>query len=635
MAEWEYFDRPASVVESNISTMNARADELIAEAQAIIQELGSLTFDSEPAAPNIGLEAVTVQPPVNPSPPTSPNFGDIYTPTGLEWEDLGDGLADVGSILQDLERLPPFEPKSAAVVTIGRPDPIDTSGMPTADDNWGEVTIPPAPPDELVSMGGLIDIAVPEFVFPTLPDFDGVEPSFSEPRPNSNLVWAEPTYSSPLLDEEIAKVREWLRGGTGLPPEIEQALFDKARSREVDTALEAKQGAFDTWAGRGFSMPPGMLVEQVNVANEKSRLAQNTLEREILIKSAEWEIENLRVAVEKGIALEGMLLAQFNSTAQRMFDAAKYRVEADINMFNAMVAVFNSQTQAYQIGAQVFKIRLEAALTELDVYKARLEGEKIKGEINTQTVAVFSERVKATMLAVEKYKSRMEGARIESDLIKNRIEAFKAEIEAYAAKIDSEKKRFEAYEAEVRGETAKAQSLEAEARAYAATVSAVEAKANVKTKYLEARISGINASVSKYTADIDLERLQVTSSLSEIQANAAAFSADVGRYSAEIQGANETTRTELMVSEARLRNNLAYYETQVKEFDARMNRVLQQATLIVESLKAAGQYTAAMAQGAMSAIHVSAGMSGSGTVSDSNSYSRSFQEQHQYKHGGA
>lgn len=634
MAEWEYFDRPATVVENNISTMNVRADELIAEAQAIIDSLGSLTFENEPAAPSIAMPEVIVPDPVVPTAPSNPSFGHLYAAGTPTFENLTDDLGlSLESILTDLDAIPPFEPKSGAVGTVQRPDPIDDSGMPTTDGNWGEVTIPEAPADELVLMGALVDIEVPDFVFPTLPDWDGVEPSFSEPRPNSNLVWAEPTYSSPLLDEEVAKVREWLRGGTGLPPEIEQALFDKARGREVDTALEAKQGAFDTWAGRGFSMPPGMLVEQVNASIEKSRLAQNALQREILIKAAEWEIENLRVAIEKGIALEGMLLSQFNSTSQRLFDAAKYRVEADINMFNAMVAVFNSQTQAYQIGAQVFKIRLEAALTELDVYKARLEGEKIKGEINTQTVAVFSERVKAAMIAVEKYKSRMEGARIESDLIKNRIEAFKAEIDAYAARLDAEKKRFEAYEAEVRGETAKAQSLEAEARAYAATVSAVESKANVKIKYLDGQISGINASINKYVADIDLERLQVTSSLSEIQANAQAFSADVGRYTAEIQGSNETTRTELMVSEARLRSNLSFYETQVKEFDARMNRVLQQVTLVVESLKAAGQYTAAMAQGAMSAIHVSAGMSGSGTVSDTSSYGRSFQEIHNYKHG--
>lgn len=634
MAEWEYFDRPATVVENNISAMNGRADDLIGDAQSIIEELGRLSFDPEPAAPNISLPDVEILDPVVPTAPGNPSFGRLYTPGSPTLEDLGADLGlSLGEILNELEAIPPFAPKSAAVGTVQRPDPIDASGMPIADDDWGSVTVPTAPGDEIIPLGELIEIDIPTFVFPTLPTWDGTEPTFSEPKPNSNLVWAEPTYSSLLLNEEVAKVREWLRGGSGLPPEVEQALFDKARSREVDSALEAQQGAFDAWAGRGFSMPPGMLVEQVNVAIEKSRLAQNTLEREILIKAAEWEIENLRVAVAQGIALEGMLLSQFNSTSQRLFDAAKYRVEADINMFNAMVAVFNSQTQAYQIGAQVFKIRLEAALSDLEVYKTRIEGEKIKGEVNTQTVAVYSERIKGSMLAIEKYKSRMEGARIESELIKNRIESFKVEIEAYSAKIDAEKKRFEAYEAEVRGETAKAQSLEAEARAYAATVSAIESKANVKTKYLDARISGINAGINKYTADIDLERLQVTSSLSEIQANAQAFAADVGRYSAEIQGSNETTRTKLMVAEARLRNNLSYYETQVKEFDARMNRVLQQVTLVVESLKAAGQYTAAMAQGAMSAIHVSAGMSGSGAVSDGSTYGRSFQEIHTYKHG--
>lgn len=632
MAEWEYFDRPASAVESNLSTMNARADEAIAEAQDAIDRLADIQFEPEAGLPQITLPPIEIPAPISePQPPGTDSFGHLYAPSTPTFVDYGDA-ADLNSILSDLAAIGPFDPQSGSVNMPARPAPIDSSGMPTRP-VINDVVLPDAPADQPLDMAELIPIVVPEFLFPTLPAFDGTEPTFDEPRPSTELVFAEPEYDTPLLDETIAKVREWLQGGTGLPPEVQQALFDAARTRESQTALEAVQAAFDTFAGRGFSMPPGMLAEQVNVALEKSRLAQNTLEREQMSKAAQWEIENLRVAVERGIALETVLIGQFNNAAQRSFEAAKVRLDADVNLFNAMVGLYNARSTAYQTAAQVFKIRIEAEMMKLDVFKAQIEGEKVKGELNDQMVRVYESRIKAVNMLIEVYKGRMEGARVQSEIEKTKIEAYRADVAAYGEKLEAEKKRFDAYEAEVRGESAKASSLEAEARAYAATVGAQEAKANVKIKYLDGRIAGLRAGTEKYAADIDLERLQVTASLGEIQARTAAFSADVGRYTAEISGANESMRTELMVSESRLRTNLAYYEAQIKQYDARLGRLLQQSTLIVESLRSAGQFTSALAQGAMSAIHVQASMSGSGSVSDSSSYQRSFQEIHNYKHG--
>lgn len=629
--DWGFFDRPASQVESTISAMSSRADEALAQANAIIGDLSSVTFAPESGAPNITLAPVEIPDIVDPTPPGDTDFGNLYfpgTPT-LEdmWTRFGLSSADFSV---DVD---PFDPQTGAIVMPARPAPIDASGQPERPE-IGEVTLPTEPEIVMPDMGALVEITVPEFIFPTLPTFDGTAPEFSEPRPATNLVWAEPTYQSELLDDATSRVREWLQGGTGLPPAIQEALFAKAREREMQTALEATQGAFDTWAGRGFTMPPGMLVEQVNVAQEKSRLAQNTLEREILVKAQEWEIENLRVAVERGIALETVLINQFQNSAQRIFDAAKYRVEADINVFNAMVGLFNARSTAYQTEANVWKTRVEAEMMKLDVFKAEIEAEKAKGQLNEQAVRVYEARIKAVQSFIEIYKTRMDGAKVKTDVIRTRIEAFRSDVEAYGSKLDAEKKRFEAYEAEVRGETAKASALEAEARAYAATVSAQTEKANLKVKYVESRVAAIRAGVDKFTAELESEKASSRASLEAIQARTAAFSADVGRYSAEIAATGEERKTELSVAELRLRNNLAFFETAYKEYDARLGRIIEQAKIVADSMRAAGQFASALAQGAMSAIHVQASMSGSGNASSSSQYSNSFQEIHNYKHGG-
>lgn len=60
------------------------------------------------------------------------------------------------------------------------------------------------------------------------------------------------------------------------------------------------------------------------------------------------------------------------------------------------------------------------------------------------------------------------------------------------------------------------------------------------------------------------------------------------------------------------RTNIAYAEMQLKEYESKMTKAIQEANIALESAKAMGQYTAQLAAGAMSAAHVSASISGSG-----------------------
>jgi hypothetical protein len=57
------------------------------------------------------------------------------------------------------------------------------------------------------------------------------------------------------LSAGIAAALGTLAGGTGLPAAVEQALFDRARSREESQTTKAVQEAFDTFATRGFNTP--------------------------------------------------------------------------------------------------------------------------------------------------------------------------------------------------------------------------------------------------------------------------------------------------------------------------------------------------------------------------------------------
>lgn len=615
---FEAFDRPADLVESNMGAMNQRADEALVEAYAAISALGNVALELPPGPALPELPDINVPSPFpDPAAPDASAFGTVGSFSDPGFEDLSQYL---GLSLSDLDiTVPEFSPSVGAFVMPSRPSPIDTSGMPT-EPTLDDVTVPGAPATTLPTVPTLVELDIPDFTFPELPTFADTAPEFTEPRPSTEIIFAEPDYVSSLMTDLTTKVRLWLEGGTGLPPAVQQALFDASRGRIQQTAVEAEQNAFDAWAGRGFSMPPGMLVAQVNAAHEKSRLEQNAKERDITVEISKIEIENLRFAMERGIAIEGLLTRIFSEAAARSFEVAKFRIDSDLKLYDSAVTLFNAKQNAFGIAAQVFKTRIDAKLAELEVFKAQIEGEIAKGQVNESRVRSYEAQVKAVLSVVEIFKAQMEGARVSQDVNRGRIEAYKSNIEAYSAKLGAEKTRFDAYEAEVRAEAARAGAFEAEARAYGETVRAQGERANVKVRYIDAKIAALNASTNKYQARVQASSASVTAALNAIQARAQAFSADVGRYTAEIQGNNSAAEISIRGQELRLRNLLAHTELQVKEYDAMMTRVIQAAQVIGDQLKAAGQYTAALATGAMSAIHVQASVGASGSVSDSQSY---------------
>ncbi|HCK4344806.1 TPA: hypothetical protein N0G48_001523 [Pseudomonas aeruginosa] len=613
------YDRPYQIVSEQIDLMNQRADAALGKAYETLQSLQDIgtALDTLPPTPTIDL----------PNTPDNP-FPDIPVPARAELPAIGDiqvpdlnlDFSDIDQGLGELDEPPEFSPSVIGIDLPPRPAPIDTSGAPVRPDT-GSVDLPVAPSITMPDVGDLVPISVPEFVFPDLPRFDESAPVFDGSAPSTVLQWAEPTYQSTNLELLKSTLARMLAGGTGLPPAIEQALFDRARVREDINGQKAVDDAFQDFASRGHMLPPGALLKRVADIREANQLKVSETAREILINSAQWEIDNLRTAVERGIGLEAQLMDQFNAMAQRAFDAARLRLESDISLYNAEVSLFNARQSAYQVAADVYGKRLQGELAKLEVFKAQIEGEKAKGDLNEQTVRVYTARLQGVTSLIDIYRAKMEGAKVQADLIKAQIEAYGTDVQAYAQKLQAKKTEYDAYEAGVRAEQAKIGILEAESRAFAATVQAYESKNNVKIQGVRARVDVASAKISQYTAQLQAEQARVQAELSNIQAITQAFQADVGRYSAQINAASADRDLQARTVEARLRNNLAYYEIELKKYDAAIQQLLQRVQVQSEAMKSVGTITAQLASGAMAATNVSASMSGSAGISSSDSLS--------------
>ena len=273
---------------------------------------------------------------------------------------------------------------------------------------------------------------------PTAPEFDPNFPTSPEQAPFQNLNLSgivEPSitdlvhpvidinpgdndYSSSLLESLKRKLREWVEeGGMALPAEREADFWNRNYERDLQAARDAKDSIASDWAKKSFPMPNGLLVAAQVQADITFRDKRTDTSRDIALKQAELAESNTRSAVERAIALEGALITFKNQCQDRIFQASKALIEAEITYFQA-------QLMKYQTMASIYKTLIEG----------RIEEAKGVIDIYTANVQAYTSRVMA------------ETARLKAlaDVFVSETEAYKADAQVYTAIADLDIKVFEA-----------------------------------------------------------------------------------------------------------------------------------------------------------------------------------------------
>lgn len=344
--------------------------------------------------------------------------------------------------------------------------------------NLGEVTLQPTPNvNKFGSISPFIDVPPPADVqFPETPN------AFNVPAPSTNIDFSEPDYITPLQSLQ-SKIIDIL-SGSEINPNVEQAIFDRAKTRIVEENNASVQQAFDTFASRGFSMPPGMLVAQINSANEKAQLQLNDVNKEIFIQRGQWEIDAVKTALQSGVQWEGLLRDSHEKKMQRSFDLARIQDELNVSLF------------------------------------------KVQSEVYGNIVS-----------------------------------------------------------------------------AYSATVQGVATVSRSQTE--------------RYTAQISAAKDKLMAEATAIEATARAYTADIEAYKAVSMAQISNNESKVRLVEERVRNDIAYFEVQIKEIDAELSRGLQQLQAHIAAIEAAGRIATQMAAGYTAALHVGASESATASLGSS------------------
>jgi hypothetical protein len=420
-------------------------------------------------------------------------------------------LPAIQTITQPADIAVPEFSNAAPLVTIPAAPaftpPTEPGGAPTLNDP----TIPTAPDYTLPAVPTFQTLLVPAAPAVLLPTFSAIAPSTALSAPTNTFAFAETPYASDLLDSLGDKLLSDLEaGGYGIDTADEAQLLDRAMERESETASRAIDEAARTYAARRFDLPPGALLETIAGANQAYQEQANTLSREIALKRYDQLVAARQFAIQQGVALENLRMTFHGAMMERFLNAARYTADAAVAYFNAQVEAAKLQQAQYETAARVYEILVRGKVEELNVYRAQLEAEKMKGDIDRIKIEQYRAQVDAVKTVAEIFNLRLHAAEIQQGMSRLKLEAYRTEIEAYVAKIHGKEIQLRAYEAQIRGEEAKARVFETQARAYDSTVRGKEVAANIarlkvtsQTETARTQIETFNAQVLQYRTLFD------------------------------------------------------------------------------------------------------------------------------------
>ena len=417
----------------------------------------------------------------------------------------------------------------------------------------------PEPPDELlhpnIPVPILTDHEVPLKPQVRLPSFDSVAPTLDATAPtdldqvlatqyaavapsfvtamdgyvDAMLTKRNPQYAAQMAAIE-AQLTKYLQGGTGLNPTVEDAIYERARSKANAEASRVRAQAWDEAASRGFTIPNGALLSAVQTARQAGADTNAAGAREIVVMQAEMEQKNLQFAVTTSTGLRTALLSATLSYHQNLvsingqaLDYAKSVMTALIETYNTAVKAFTAKLEGYKADAVVFETKLKGAMAYIELYTAEIKALEAMISVDKARVDVYRARIETLSSLANVYRSQIDAVQGRTNLEKLKLEVFQAQVQTYSAQVQAKNAEWQGYSAAITGEEVKVRAYSAEVQAFI-------------------------ADVGGYTADIQAKSEVIKATTLTNQSRASQFQSQLSAYQAVVQTMGEKARTELSVA---------------------------------------------------------------------------------------
>lgn len=602
-----------STVDEGWNYYRGKTDQLIALAQAEAGELSNLELTAESQG-NITFtvpEGLVL--PLSMSAPVPPTLS--YDSGNDEAKPQSPGFdvetASVKSAPAFSETAPAKDLPSAPVKPV-----VSLPDAPSQVDRDVASYTPPSDPE----VQALLEINLPSAPSLDIPEWTAVAPSDSGILPPSAAFdYTDTAFSNTMLDTLQTKLSTWLTGSeaTGLSDAIWNLIKSTQRDRDEKDYRVAKDKIIRTWSHRGFTRPGGPVAAELRGAREESWRKASETNNKLRTDQAKMEVDNMRFAFERGVALTQILAQIHDAEMNRAFAVAQYTYQSAIDLFNAKVAFYNMKLAAYQVEAQVFAERIRAALARIEVYKGQLEGQKLIGDINEQRVRQYVAEWEGVKAATQAYLAQIEGTKTQVEIDRQKIEAYRARVEAYGETLRGYASEVEAYRARVGAYGEEVNAYEAATRAHIALVEGVKSENEVNianaNMYNEASI----AKARMFETEVKAWATGISAESDRMRAEAALFDGRARVYDTQGRIASLYTSAEIERYKAAVSHGQADANVKLAQLDLDVKQVQRLTELEVQSRIKAAEIYSQLSASSMSAVNLSAGISGSSSETQS------------------
>lgn len=559
-------------IDTLINDARAYAATLVSDADAALDSMQQ-TID------HIGYTNVFFPGLVLPAAPEIPD--DLVAPTLATIDLILPTEPDAVPDFQDISKIVPGTAPSltATAPTITLPSlPAQLGGFnevaPTINTTY---TFPTAPAalETPVSAPTLTEHETPTAPTIALPAFDTVRPvndteaptdlqaqyvaAYNEAAPqfisrlqgqmDAWLTIYNPRFHTQLAAIE-AQLTAYLAGGTGLNATVEDAIYERSRAKQEAEARRVSDAAFDQMAGRGWTVPSASVAAGIRAARQAAADNNAMSAREIVVMQAEMEQKNLQFAVTTSLTLRNAALSAMLNYHGNLVSingqAVQYAtsvVDTIVRVYNLTIEQFRAALTAYQADAEVYGVRLKAALSYIDLYKAEIDALQAQVQVDQSKVALYRGQLDGMLTLANVYKTRVEVVVQQAGLERLKLDVFRSQTEAYMATVQAKRAEYDAYQAAVGGQEALVRIFTAQVGAY-------------------------GAQVSGYKTQIEAQEAVVRAQVAQNEGIGANYRAQIAGYQAVVGARGDVARTQLQV------NSQAY-----QAFDSQVRATIGNANL--------------------------------------------------------
>jgi hypothetical protein len=473
-----------------------------------------------------------------------------------------------------------------------------TEAVPAALTGIGNYTIP-APPS----------VSVVEFGEPL--------PSYEYTIPSLTFSYIEVEYTSALKDALTAKLLSDVQnGGTGLDPEIEEAIWERTRERDELDYQDAADKIDSRWAGKGFSLPNGVLTELHQDLIVDYRNKREEVNRDIMIKQAELAQTNTHFAITSSMNLEQLEINHANEIANRALKAEEAAVNFGIAYHNLKVTDYNIQLEKAKIQTLIQNSELDAQKLILEEYRTSLLESEAKGKLDRDLLAKYNMDLERYQKFLNLFQSEQGAVQTALGIEGLKIDFYNSNIKEFSSRLDAQSKQAELYIAQTEGELGKVKVYEAELSAERTRIDTLKLQVDTELAKLKQSIDLQELELRAFLGNI--EKYKATSQIAQIELSQEAimYGHDIDRYRGEMSRdtAQLGMSIETMIKQRAL--DIQNAGVRLENAKANLQAVISTAGLRVEASKGIASAYVSLAGAAMSGLTTVASIESGGLSSE-------------------